>query len=145
MTTRTSRLVARAPRSFAWWVLATAMLTTVATIPGQTVGVSVFLDYILADLGASRSTVSLLYTVGTLVASFALPFVGRRIDRHGPRVAVGVIAGLFAVFAFMGFADAWIYARDGFPFSKHLGAGLAALAVVAAALAAIIFSGEGSV
>lgn len=58
---------------------------------------------------------------------------------------MAVIAGLFAVFAFMGFADAWIYARDGFPFSKHLGAGLAALAVVAAALAAIIFSGEGSV
>ena len=58
---------------------------------------------------------------------------------------LAVIAGLFAVFAFMGLADAWIYARDGFPFSKHLGAGLAALAVVAAALAAIIFSGEGSV
>ena len=124
MTTRTSRLVARAPRSYAWWVLATAMLTTVATIPGQTVGVSVFLDYILEDLGASRSTVSLLYTVGTLLASFALPFVGRRIDRHGPRVAVGVIAGLFAVACvwMAGVQSLWMLAV-GFILIRGLGQG----------------------
>lgn len=69
----------------------------IMTIPGQTVGVSVFLDRIIEDLELSRSTVSLLYTIGTLVGSFALPFVGRVLDRRGPRPTVIVIALLFAL------------------------------------------------
>lgn len=48
-----------------------------------------------------------------------------------------VIAALFASFAFMGFADAWIYARGGFPVAKHVGAGIAALIVVVVALLAL--------
>ena len=35
--------------------------------------------------------------IGTLTASFALPLVGRQIDRRGPRMMVGVIAALFAL------------------------------------------------
>ncbi|WP_306116636.1 MULTISPECIES: hypothetical protein [unclassified Roseovarius] len=50
---------------------------------------------------------------------------------------LNVIAVLFATFAFMGFADAWIYARGNFPIAKHLGAGIAALIVVAVALLAM--------
>ena len=48
-----------------------------------------------------------------------------------------VIAVLFTSFAFMGFADAWIYARGGFPIAKHLGAGIAAAIVVVVALMAL--------
>ena len=48
-----------------------------------------------------------------------------------------VIALLFASFAFMGFADAWIYARGQFPFAKHLLAGVAATVVVVVALLAL--------
>lgn len=92
-----SRVIERSPVPYAWVVLAAAVLVTMATLPGQTVGVSVFLDPILADLDVSRSTVSLLYTVGTLFGSFALPFVGRFIDARGPRLAVGLIAGAFAL------------------------------------------------
>lgn len=54
-----------------------------------------------------------------------------------------VIAVLFLSFSFMGFADAYIYARGGFPFAKHVGAGVAALLVAAVALVALIGRGEG--
>lgn len=47
-----------------------------------------------------------------------------------------VIAVLFGTFAFMGFADAWIYARGGFPVFKHVGAGVLASVVVIVALIA---------
>ncbi|MDR9391106.1 MAG: MFS transporter [Trueperaceae bacterium] len=94
-----SRLVTRSPVPYAWVVLTTAMITTLATVPGQTVGVSVFLDPIIDDLGVSRSVVSGLYTLGTLTGALILPFVGRFIDARGPRVAVGVIALAFAVAA----------------------------------------------
>jgi hypothetical protein len=52
-----------------------------------------------------------------------------------------VIAFLFAVFAFLGFADATIYARAGRPVLKHLVAGFTALAVTAIAVAAIYQTG----
>lgn len=94
---RRSRIVDRSPVPYAWVVLAAAIVASMMTVPGQTVGVSVFLDPIIADLDVTRSTVSLLYTVGTLVGSFALPFVGRFIDARGPRLAVGLIAGGFAL------------------------------------------------
>ncbi len=44
-----------------------------------------------------------------------------------------VIAWLFAAFAFMGLADAVIYARAGQPMGRHLAAGLAAAVVAAIA------------
>lgn len=50
---------------------------------------------------------------------------------------MAVIAVLFTSFAFMGFADAYIYAKSGHPFKKHIGAGIAASLVVIVALAAL--------
>ena len=52
-----------------------------------------------------------------------------------------VIAFLFAVFAFLGFADAAIYWRAGRPFLKHLIAGSTALAVMAMAIVALYQTG----
>ncbi len=92
-----SRLVDRSPVPYAYVVLLVAFVTTMMTVPGQTLGVSVFLDSIIEDLDVTRSTVSLLYTAGTLVGSFVLPWVGRFIDARGPRLAVGLIAAAFSV------------------------------------------------
>lgn len=94
---RHSRLVERSPVPYAWIVLAAAVVASMLTVPGQTVGVSVFLDKIIADLDVERSTVSLLYTAGTLAGAAALPLVGRFIDVRGPRLAVGLITGAFAL------------------------------------------------
>ena len=72
-----SPLVARSPIYYGWIVLLAGTLGTIMTTPGQTVGVSVFVDRIVADLGLPRSQVSLAYALGTLGGSLALPFVGR--------------------------------------------------------------------
>lgn len=101
------------------------------TIPGQTIGVSVFLDSIIADLGLSRSAVSGAYTVGTLVASLALPFVGRQIDRVGPRRSVLVIATSFALAcAFMGLVAGFVTLLVGFVLLRGLGQGALSLVSV---------------
>jgi MFS family permease len=65
------------------------------TGPGQTVGVSVFVDPMMAALDLTRSQVSTAYLVGTLVGAAAMPRLGRVIDDHGARVAMAVVAGLF--------------------------------------------------
>jgi MFS family permease len=75
-----------------WVVLVASMLGVFMTTPGQTIGVSVFIEYLGADLGLSRAQVLLLYSIGTLIGILPAPYVGRLIDRFGPRNVIGFIA-----------------------------------------------------
>jgi len=67
------------------------MVGVFMTTPGQTVGVSAFIDYVVADLGLPRERVLVLYGLGTLIGILPAPFTGRLIDRVGPRRAIGFI------------------------------------------------------
>lgn len=85
-------------RQFSGWrILALATLTGALTGPGQTIGVSVFVDHLIEDLSLSRSQVSTAYLVGTLVAALGLPMVGQRIDAIGVRKAMTVIGFAFGL------------------------------------------------
>lgn len=119
-----SRIVSSARGYYGWTLLAAATLGMFMTAPGQTLGVSVFLDRIIEDLGVSRSTVSLLYTIGTLSGALALPWVGRFIDRRGPRVGVVVITSLFALAcAYMSLVGGLVMLLVGFILIRGLGQG----------------------
>ena len=48
-------------------------------------------DNIAKDLDISRSLVSTLYTIATLIGSFALPTIGNLIDKHGVRKMMTLI------------------------------------------------------
>jgi MFS transporter, OFA family, oxalate/formate antiporter len=128
---RRSALVERFPRSYGWIVLVAATVGMMMTIPGQTVGVSIFLDGIIADLEMSRSEVSTLYLIGTLVGSLLLPFVGRFVDRRGPRLAVVAIAAAFALACvWMGFVQGAVTLLIGFTLVRALGQGSLSLVSV---------------
>ena len=83
------------PRFRGWWMLVWCTLTLGLTAPGQTVGVSVFIDHFITGLGLSRSAVSAAYLVGTITGAFALPSIGRWIDRTGISRAMLVIGAAF--------------------------------------------------
>ncbi len=70
------------------------------TAPGQTAGLSVFTDPILAELGASRTEVSFSYLIGTLAGAIAQPWIGRALDRWGAREVMVVIGVGFAMILF---------------------------------------------
>ena len=74
-----------------WFVMAASMLGVFMTTPGQTVGVSVFIDHIGTDLGLPREQVLLLYSIGTLIGILPAPYIGRLVDRFGPRNAIGFV------------------------------------------------------
>lgn len=123
-THKHSRIIAASPIYYGWVILLAGTFGMAMTTPGQTIGVSIFIDGIIADLGLSRSVVSLLYAIGTLGGSFALPFVGRFIDRRGPRVAVVIIASLFALACvWMGFVQGLVTLLIGFVLIRGLGQG----------------------
>lgn len=94
---RRSRLIEGTPFYYGWLILGSATLALFLTMPGQTAGISVFLEQIIGGLGIPRTTVSLLYLVGTLTGALSLTLIGRAIDAYGPRLAVAIIAVLFAV------------------------------------------------
>ena len=82
----------RCPFFYGWVIVATATVTTVASIPGQTMGVGVFTDDLIAALDISRVQLSTAYMIGTIGSSMVLPLAGRLIDRLGVRVMVVVAA-----------------------------------------------------
>lgn len=94
------------------------------TSPGQTYTVSIFIEHIIKDLNISRSLVSSLYSAGTLIGSFSLPFLGKQIDRYGARVMV-VMVSIFFGFAtiFMGAVQNAVMLGIGFILIRMLGQG----------------------
>jgi OFA family oxalate/formate antiporter-like MFS transporter len=83
------------PFFYGWMILLLAATGILMSIPGQTIGVSVFTDPLLDTLLISRDELSLAYMLGTIGSSFLLPWAGRVYDRVGVRpVAITASLGL---------------------------------------------------
>lgn len=86
------------PFFYGWMILLLATIGILMSIPGQTIGISVFTDPLLDTLLISRDQLSLAYMLGTIGSSFLLPWAGRIYDRVGVRpVAITASLGLGAV------------------------------------------------
>jgi sugar phosphate permease len=120
----TDALVQKSPIFYGWIIFVVGTIGLTMTSPGQTYAVSIFIEHFINDLNLSRSLVSTLYTVGTLTGSFALPFVGRQIDRRGPRLMVVLISiGFGLACIYMGFVQNAIMLGLGFVAIRMLGQG----------------------
>ncbi len=122
------QLVAK-PGFSGWRVVAFAILLGGLTGPGQTIGVSVFVNRFIEDLELSRSAVSTAYLVGTLTASLGLPLMGRFIDSRGVRLATTFIGLSFGIslIAMSGVGGVLTLAL-GFVFIRFFGQGSLSLA-----------------
>jgi MFS family permease len=86
-----------ATRFSGWRIVTFAAIALGMSGPGQTAGVSVFVDPMMAALELSRSQVSTAYLVGTLGGALAMPRIGRLIDDRGARLAMAIVGGAFGV------------------------------------------------
>lgn len=113
-----------ASRFSGWRIVAFATITASLTGPGQTIGVSVFVDHLISDLDLTRSEVSGAYFVGTLLGALALPRVGDWIDRTGVRHAMtGIGVAFGAALVLMSGVNSLIVLAVGFTFIRLLGQG----------------------
>lgn len=71
------------------------------TAPGQTVGISVFIDPMMESLDLSRTAISTAYLIGTIVSAMTLPRIGTFIDLQGSRVSIALSGGLLGVVLMM--------------------------------------------
>ncbi len=105
-------------------ILGLATLSAGLTGPGQTIGVSVFVDRFVEDLSLTRDQVGAAYLVGTLSGAALLPWVGRQIDRRGVRIAQIVIGACFALaLVNMSFVNGLVWLAVGFGGIRFLGQG----------------------
>lgn len=129
--------VARDRRQAVTIVLAAIVIQTFSA-PGQTVGISVFVDHFVSDLHLSRSAVAAAYLIGTAGGALSLPFAGRLIDRRGLRWATTAFAGAFgAVLVAMAGVTGFVTLAVGFAGTRMLGQG--ALTLTATTTVAVSF------
>jgi len=89
------------PFFYGWVILVAGTIGILMSIPGQTMGVSVFTENLLSDLQINRNSLSLAYLVGTLGSGLMITRAGKLYDKHGARVMAfiaGVMLGLMLVF-----------------------------------------------
>ena len=92
---------ARTPFFYGWIILIIGSLGVVMSIPGQTMGVSVFTDDLISVLDLTRVRLSLAYMIGTILSAFILTPAGKLLDRIGARTmgfVVTILLGLVLVF-----------------------------------------------
>ena len=68
--------------------MAASTFGMLASIPGQTMGVGVFSEYLISKTGLSRIELSFAYMMGTILSSLILPFAGKLLDRIGARMMI---------------------------------------------------------
>ncbi|MEM8926094.1 MAG: MFS transporter [Actinomycetota bacterium] len=119
-------------------MLVVAVATAALTGPGQTIGVAVFIDHFVRDLGLTRSEISVAYLIGTLTGAALLPLVGGAVDRRGVRAVQMVIAVAFAAaLVNMSFVQGLVWLAIGFTGIRFLGQG--SLSLVATVTVSVRF------
>lgn len=83
----------KVPFFYGYIVLVFGSIGVLFSIPGQTVGVSVFTDPVKDALGLTRNQFSNAYMIGTLLSAFFVTKAGRLFDKFGARMV-----GFFAAF-----------------------------------------------
>jgi MFS family permease len=78
---------------YGWIVVACVTLSTFCAGPGQPFVFSVFIDPIVGDTSLTRTEVSGLYAIGTIISAATMILIGRLVDRLGGRVILITIGG----------------------------------------------------
>ena len=90
----------KTPFYYGWIVLFIAALSYFFSGPGQTFSVSIFIDHYIAKFGWSRSLISSMYSIATLISGLILTGVGKYIDKLGHRKMIGIISIIFGLACF---------------------------------------------
>lgn len=116
------------PAFSGWWMLLVACLAVFFSGPGQSYGISVFVEPMIRDLDMPRSLFSGLFSVGTLVSAGVLVLAGRQIDRIGNRI---VMAGAVFIFGLslmlLSFASSVLMLLIGFTLLRTFGSSVLTL------------------
>ncbi|NDV62746.1 MFS transporter [Puniceicoccales bacterium CK1056] len=131
---------AKFPVFYGWVIVAASTIGIIASIPGQTMGVSVYTDTYIEALGLDRVQMTTAYLVGTGLSGFLVSTGGVLFDKLGARKFFVVSVMLFGVaLAYMSQMDRII------SLFGMTGSTVFALAVASLGFTGIRFFGQGMV
>jgi len=90
----TKNRISQFPFFYGYVIIFGGTIGVLMSSPGQTIGISVFTDFLIDALKIPRESLSLAYLIGTLISSFLLTRAGKFFDRFGARLT-SVLAALF--------------------------------------------------
>jgi len=85
------------PFFYGYMVAIVGTIGILASIPGQTMGVSTFTDPVMKALNLSRDQFSLAYMLGTLMSSFLITRSGAFYDRHGAPITSAMATAVLGI------------------------------------------------
>lgn len=88
---------AKSPFFYGWVIMGVGIIGTLASIPGQTIGVGVFKEALLHHLSIEELSLSMAYMLGTIVSAALLPWAGNILDQWGARFFILVATLSLAV------------------------------------------------
>lgn len=125
-------------------ILAVGALGILFSIPGQTMGVSVFTDHLLSSLGLSRVRLSTAYMTGTLLSALLMTSAGRLYDRLGARTtASGAVLFLSLFLVLLTRVDVMVLFTAGLFGGGSSVYGIAAFVLISLGFLGIRFFGQG--
>ncbi|MDB0048512.1 MFS transporter [Pseudomonadota bacterium] len=109
---------------YGWIIVGVANLGIFSSGPGQSHTFSVFVGPISKDLDLSNASIASAYGLATLIAAFLLPYMGKIIDKYGPRISliiISIILGISCIF--FGATSNFLMLTVGFGFLRFFGQG----------------------
>ena len=97
---------AKIPFFYGWICMIAGTIGIISSIPGQTMGVSVFTNYLIDSLKLSRDALSSAYLIGTVASSLFLTYAGKIYDKFGARFTAMIAAlGLAVTLILFSYSD----------------------------------------
>lgn len=119
-----AQLPFKPPFFYGWVIVIVSSITLFFSGPGQTYSVSTFIDHYASEFGWSRSVISGMYSMGTLVAGLTMGIIGNLFDRRGHRIMTTIVALLLGLACFwMSLVNHLIMLLAGFLMLRLLGQG----------------------
>ena len=109
---------------YGWVMVFVAAVAMFFSSPGQTYFISAFIDAYIEEFGFSRTLISSIYSIATLMSGALMILMGKMVDRFGVKtmlVVSGVMLALTAMFNSFVFTIPML--AIGFFFSRYFGQG----------------------
>lgn len=93
--------VNKLPFFYGWLILIAGTLGILMSIPGQTMGISVFTDHLVNALDIEITSLSLAYMVGTISSGLLITKAGKFYDKYGARllsIVAAIMLGLVLIY-----------------------------------------------
>lgn len=135
------RIRPRLPFYYGWIILIVGAAGILMSIPGQTMGVSVFTDFLIESLEISRTGISTTYMIGTILSALLLGKAGIFYDRFGAKITALIAVSILALtLVYLSFVD---IIRNTISSSGTLNPGAVAFILLTFGFFFLRFSGQG--